>query len=163
MKTQNTPMSLSSILRARVKSAREDAEYARRRLAETRALKVTDFDPAAETILKLVKKFGLFVPYNPDLYKSTYSGVTHLTLSVEVNGLKDPIVAATLAAIDAIAPAQGSEDYVTEWSAKRTFEFTNNTLCVKVNLIIKDGSATCHKVQTGTELREVPKYALVCD
>ena len=66
----------------------------------------------------------------------------------------------------------GNHEYASEYSAERTFNYERvsgasleikTTLSVTGRLIESAENATCRRVLIGTETREVPKYAIVCD
>jgi hypothetical protein len=60
----------------------------------------------------------------------------------------------------------GSDDWTGEFSAERKFKFAGRVgqvdLQVRVIANIKDGSDACRKVVTGTTLKEVNTYEIVC-
>lgn len=60
-----------------------------------------------------------------------------------------------------------STDHVSDWATQRVFTFKQEIAGVRVELKvtanIAANSATCRKVQVGTELKEVAKYEIVCE
>ena len=62
--------------------------------------------------------------------------------------------------------ATGSDDWASDFIAERKFSFAGRIgqvdMQVRVIANIKDGSAACRKVVTGTTLKEVNTYEIVC-
>lgn len=66
-------------------------------------------------------------------------------------------------ALDRAVP-EGSDDYVSEYRAERTYRFRlPNGGFLDIEARLKgDGSKSCRKVQTGVEIKEVPTFAIEC-
>ena len=163
MKTKTPVFTIASLLRARVASARGDVKYARDRLADARAERADQYDPDIQTVLDLVKASGLEVLGSPYLSRSTWSHHSGISISVQVDGLKVPAVVGLIAALDAIAPADTTEDHASEWSASRSFEFKRDGLRIRLSCEIAETSETCKRVKIGTKLRETAEYAIICN
>lgn len=151
-----------SIRRADVKSALDDARYAKRRVAEARDRLTAPVDSRIDDILKLVYSAG-FACGKPYLHCSSWSGETHLALTISIENLRAPSFVGLLAAIDEIAPATKTEDSAGEYFASREFIFTQDKLRVQIIADLPTNGDACRRVLAGTELKEVAKYAIVCD
>ena len=65
---------------------------------------------------------------------------------------------------------EATKDNISDSTARRTYEFKRpgSETMVAVDLtfnaqLVDSPDATCRKVQTGTEIKEVPTYQLVCE
>ena len=102
-----------------------------------------------------------------------WNGQVELSVSAHIEmesvpSLKEGRVPATIA----IAEKAGFEfditqDYVSESYAQRAYKAIGNFNGVRVRLTlaasVADNAETCKRVRVGTELKEVPKYEIVCD
>jgi hypothetical protein len=116
-----------------------------------------------------VQRLATNVWASPECYE--WDGGVHMTIccQIKVDSLKGPEMAAILAAAEAIygLEARATQDWVSENFAERAFSYRGIISGVTVNLRIEaqlptDGAA-CRRVQIGTEIKEVAKYAIACD
>ena len=93
--------------------------------------------------------------------------VASITL-MDINSLKDGRVPQVLAAAEKAGfNFDATQDYVSETYAQREFKCTGSFNGVNVRMRItaelQDETPNCRRVQTGTEIREVAKYEIVCN
>jgi hypothetical protein len=161
---------------ATIKAKRENVAAARRELATLVDAGPT-FAPAyaiANQIARMGEAFGFtnWLYASPSVDTSwdgnkSYSLDVHLEAS-GVDSLKTgPVAAMCESMLNLGLDPVGSVDYASEYMADRTFKFKGQAglVDVHVKLVanIKRDATGCRKVQTGTELKEVATYAIVCD
>lgn len=86
----------------------------------------------------------------------------------KVASLKEGRVPATISAAEKAGfEFDVTQDYVSETYAQRSYKAVGTFNGVRVRLTLSacvaDDAETCKRVRTGTELKEVPKYEIVCD
>lgn len=162
--------SLSSHLAER----RGDLAQARKKIADITAHQ-TEF-AAAVAVVNVAGKVASL--HGCDRYASMsteiwahWDGTMDLTLRASFEGnvsnFKEGTVPAVLEGIMAAGfEAKKTEDYASEYSAQREYRFEQKVGPVRVVLnfsaVLKEENDSCRKVQVGTELREVPKFEIVC-
>lgn len=105
-------------------------------------------------------------PWQDDFPVKLVVSVTH-----EVISMKEGIAPAFMRSLlEAGFDIEATKDNISDSSARRTFEFKRlgNESKIPVDLtfnaqLVDSPDATCRKVQTGTEIKEVPTYQLVCE
>lgn len=157
-----------------IASKREDVARARAEITQL-ADQAAEFK-AAYAIANLIARkaeslnFGRWTHATPET-RTDWEGVAQnsLLLVIEdyVTSLKDgPIPAMCEFVMAQGLEATGSVDWASDCIAERKFKFAGRigTVDLQVRVIanIKDGSDACRKVVTGTTLREVNTYEIVC-
>jgi hypothetical protein len=106
---------------------------------------------------------------SPEFYAWDESVHVSIHCSIKVDSLKGPEMGAILAAAESIEglEAKDTKDWVAEDYAQRAFTYRGMVGKCSVRLTIDaslptDGAA-CRRVQVGTEIQEVAKYAIVCE
>ena len=163
-------VSFSKIIAAK----REDLARARAEIAEL-AAQADTFKAAfaiANTIARKAEAldFDRWIHADPDT-RTDWEGETRNTLTMVIEdyatSLKDGAVPALCEFVMAQGlEATGSTDWASENFAERKFSFDGRIgqvdLRVRVVANIKEGAASCRKVVTGTTLKEVNTYEIVC-
>ena len=157
-----------------IAAKREDLARARAELA-TLADQADAFKPAFAIANSIARKaesleFARWMHATPET-RVDWAGVVRnsLLLIVEdyATSLKDGAVPAICEFVMAQGlEATGSDDWASDFIAERKFSFAGRIgqvdMQVRVIANIKDGSAACRKVVTGTTLKEVNTYEIVC-
>lgn len=157
-----------------IAAKREDLARARKEVADLAALSA-DFAPAyaiANAIAKFAdtQGFNKYVYATPSAYTS-WDGQSNNRLDVSFDGKVDSLKEGPVPALCEFILGFGLEakdttDYTNDYCASRTFKFTSNIGNVKLNVSfeagVNEGSEACRKVLTGTEIKEVAKYEIVC-
>lgn len=79
-------------------------------------------------------------------------------------GFKAPNLMAFVAAVEHLMGCEASVDSAAnEYSGSKTFRFRNAQTMLEIQFSIPNDAKACRTVQVGTELKEVPKYAIQCD
>lgn len=156
--------------------AEKRADVARARAEISSLAEQSDAFKAAYAIANSIARkaeslsFGRWTHATPET-RTDWEGVVHnsLMLVIEdyVTSLKDGAIPAMCEFVMAQGlDATGSVDWTSECIAERKFKFAGRIgtvdLQVRVVANIKDGSDACRKVVTGTTLREVNTYEIVC-
>jgi prefoldin subunit 5 len=165
MNTLNT----ADLINTRVQSI----EYCKRELAIVRK--------SQKSLTKTTKFLNAVLARYPDVSPYAWTNICFWSQSVilqisivhDVTSMKEGIAPALMRSLlEAGFDVEKSTDRATESMADRVFEFkrpaNDVTGTVQVNItftakLIDAPDATCRKVQTGTEIREVPTYQLVCE
>lgn len=157
-----------------IASKREDLARARAEIAKL-ADQAAEFK-AAYAIANLIARkavaldFSRWMHADPET-RIDWEGETKNTLTLVIEdyatSLKDGAVPALCEFVMAQGlEAKGSTDWASDSFAERKFRFDGRIgtvdLQVRVVANIKDGSDACRKVVTGTTLREVNTYEIVC-
>ena len=163
------PLNTADLINTRV----EAIEYWKRELAIVRK--------SQKSLTKTTKFVNAVLARYPDVSPYAWTNVCFwsktviLQLSIvhDVTSMKEGIAPALMRSLlEAGFDVEKSTDRATESTADRVFEFkrpaNDVTGTTQVNLtftakLIDAPDATCRKVQTGTEIREVPTYRLVCE
>lgn len=132
-------------------------------LKDTRvAAKSADYEQSA-LILQIAELSGLRIM---DSYLSARRDRTTLCFTVHCDsGLKTKGLTAVIAYLDAYVGNADSNDYVTEWSASRSFNFGDWESEFRVNMECKIPSDAkgCRKVAVGEKVETVTQYRIECD
>jgi hypothetical protein len=154
-----------------IKDRKEELRAQRDRLNAIEANKgwFTTGAKVCEEVAKVAKQ------YNAIEYMNAYPHVGYSCLDLDVDfvvpceSLTEGVVPAVLeAALAAGFDATETADRVNEYTAARVYRFSQSigplrvTLAVRAEVKNTEG-ATCKKVQIGTEIKEVPKFQLVCE
>lgn len=134
-----------------------------------------------KALTKATKHVNTVFARHPDLTAYSWTSVSYwldegavtLCMSVthEVSSMKEGIAPAFMRSLlEAGFDVESTKDTATADSGHRTFEFKRPgteamvpmTLTFNAKLV-NAPDATCRKVQTGVEVREVPTYQLVCE
>ena len=161
-------------------SKREGMDYARKQLSNLRgnysAVSVA-VRPINGIIGKIVKAHdGRAVYHSAYINVSGYREHDDLSVEVSINlqdmlALDEPVVGFAINALRSAGFARDGElqKVATEYSGYAQWQFSAQYGNVKVRVVLRaelaeEGAegATCRKVQVGTELKEVPKYEIVC-
>jgi hypothetical protein len=156
-----------------ISSRVQSIEYYKRELATLRANQ--------KALTKTTKFLNAVLARYPDVNPYAWTNVClwskAVTLQVsiihDVTSMKEGVAPAVMRSLlEAGFDVEKSTDRATDISADRTFEFQRPanavTGTIQVNIsftakLVDAPDATCRKVQTGTEIREVPTYQLVCE
>jgi hypothetical protein len=159
----------AAIIEARV----ESLEYWKKELACLRKHQ--------KALTKTTKHVNAVLARHPEIKASAWTEISYwsdtdpvkLTVSVthDVTSMKEGIAPAFMRSLlEAGFDVEKSTDLATDEYARRTFEFVrpgNETMLpVKLTFtakLLNAPDATCRKVQTGVEIKEVPVYQLVCE
>lgn len=158
-------------------SKRSNVAAARRELATLVEAGPT-FAPAfaiANQIARVGESFGFtqWLYASPSV-ETSWDGMRkdyRLEVSLEASGVDSlktgPVAAMCESMLNLGLDPVGTTDYASEYMADRTFKFKGQAglVDVHVKLVanIKRDATGCRKVQTGTELKEVATYAIVCE
>ena len=152
-------------------------EIARQRAALGEVMLNKDAYAAAYAVANVIAKAAMLdgeahVNAEPSVwrrYDDTYAKTLRVYITLKgVDSLKEGRVPRVLA----VAEANGfefdrTEDWTGDTYASRTYRATQSIGGVDIRLNveadIKADAAACRKVQVGTEIKEVAKYAIVCD
>jgi hypothetical protein len=131
------------------------------------AAKRADYDTSA-MILQIAEISGLSIKdaYITARFSESYGDRTTLCFTVNCDdGLKTKGLTAVIAYLDSYIGNSGSNDYVTEWSASRSFDFGNweNAFRVNMQCDIPSDSKGCRKVAIGEKVETVTQYQIQCD
>ena len=93
------------------------------------------------------------------------------TTKHEVTSMKEGIAPAFMRSLlEAGFDVEATKDTTSSSTARRTFDFkrpgSDRMIAVELTFnasLVDSPDATCRKVQTGTEIKEVPTYQLVCE
>ena len=157
-----------------IAAKREDLARARKEIADLSALSA-DFAPAyaiANSIAAFADSqgFNKYVYATPSTY-TAWDGEIDNRLDITFDGSVDSMKTGPVPALCEFIMGFGLDskdttDYATDWHASRIFKFAgkigNVRLNVRFEACVNDGSEACRKVQTGTEIKEVAKYEIVC-
>ena len=129
--------------------------------------KRADYSTSA-MVLEIARLSGLDIkdPYITARFSESYGDRTTLCFTVKCNnGLKTKGLTAVIAYLDSYIGNSGSNDYVTEWSASRSFDFGNWESAFRVNMECKIPSDAkgCRKVAVGEKVETVTQYRIECD
>jgi hypothetical protein len=117
------------------------------------------------------RELNKYLYAQPSTYTS-WTGEAHNSFSLSIDGEVDSLkIGAVPELIEFIMSfgleAQDSSDYASEWTAYRTFKFTGKIggvdMSVRIDASPKSDSPNCRKVQTGTEIKEVAVFEIICD
>ena len=147
-----------------MQSLRHDVKAAQERVTAMRTLRVK-----IDADLKITKKIAGRA-YGT-AYVAGYQTNLRLAATIhvpELTSLKyDARLLRVLGRAIEFSEPKGSEDYVSDWIAERTFIFNlpnGGTLRVEARLKDQGDSGTkCRKIQTGVELKETPVYQILCE
>jgi len=97
--------------------------------------------------------------------------IIHMQISAKVLSMKEGLVPQMLKVLmDAGFDATSTNDYTSEWSGYRTYKLQRLASEAQAGIIVefvatpvKSEAATCRKVQTGVEMKEVPVWKLECE
>lgn len=106
----------------------------------------------------------LFRKHEVDCYISVYSNNVTISASLlDLEGFKCDKLTTLL--FELMGLMQGAEMETKEYAAytNRDYIFKARPVEVRVNAYVKDDSATCKRVKTGTKIVEVDEYTIVCD
>ena len=129
------------------------------------------FAPAyavANTIAKFcaAQGFGKYIYANPTSWGASDNSL-HVSIDDSVTSLRDGAIPAILEFVVSMGlEATKGRDYADSACASRAYNFKTKiggvelTLTIEAN--IKEGSESCKRVQTGTEVKEIAKYEIVC-
>lgn len=153
-------------------------EYSKRRAAAVRKHQAK-LTKTIEFLNGILAKFPEDGPIHPNLWVDVnaygWSGEPPVTVvfnpTVDVTSMKTGILVELLAALTSREfEVTDSKDHASEYSAQRSFHFKRAQsdaylpIRCEVTAVLKDApDATCHKVQTGTKVVEVPEYKLICE
>jgi hypothetical protein len=131
------------------------------------AAKRADYNTSA-MILEIARLSGLNIKdaYITARFSESYGDRTTLCFTVNCdNGLKTKGLTAMLAYLDAYVGNTNSNDYVTEWSASRSFDFGNweDAFQVHMQCDIPSDAKGCRKVAIGEKVETVTQYQIQCD
>lgn len=158
-----------------IASKREDIARARAEIAQL--AEQSDAFKAAYAIANTIARkaealdFARWMHATPET-RTDWEGVAQNSLLLVIEdyatSLKDGVVPALCEfVLTQGLDATGSDDWTGEFSAERKFKFAGRVgqVDVQVRVIanVKEGSAACRKVVTGTTLKEVNTYAIVCE
>ena len=158
-----------------IASKREDIARARAEVAQL-AEQAAEFKPAYAIANLIARKaesldFARWVHATPET-RTDWENVVHNTLTLVIEDYATSLKNGAVPALCEFAMAQGleatgSDDWASDFIAERKFSFGARIgqvdLRVRVIANIKEGSAACRKVVTGTTLKEVNTYAIVCE
>lgn len=151
---------------ATVKSIKATTKNDRKNLAERAARLMDKLPLAALDERAAFQILGKTLPDRAhfDAYLCAYQGYV-ATLSFRVDSIKnDPSLLGMLErAVERKLEIETS-DYVSETYAERAFRIAlPHGGFLRIEVEPKENSDSCRKVQTGTQLKEVPTYELRCD
>ena len=131
------------------------------------AAKRADYGTSA-MILEIARLSGLNIKdaYITARFSGSYGDRTTLCFTVNCDsGLKTKGLTAMLAYLDAYVGNTNSNDYVTEWSARRAFDFGNweDAFQVHMQCDIPSDAKGCRKVAIGEKVETVTQYQIQCD
>ena len=92
------------------------------------------------------------------------SGYEKPTIYVHARGLesfKTGRIVGMLQVLEAMGTAKSTEDWAS--SINRDFEYTMSNYNVMFCAFVKEDSPTCRKIEVGTEIQTIVKYAIQCD
>ena len=129
--------------------------------------KRADYSTSA-MVLEIARLSGLDIkdPYITARFSELYGDRTTLCFTVKCNdGLKTKGLTAVIAYLDSYIGNSGSNDYVTEWSASRSFDFGDWQSAFRVNMQcdIPSDAKGCRKVAVGEKVETVTQYRIQCD
>jgi len=144
-------------------------------LGEIVAVKAA-FAPAYAIVNRVAQAAALdndvYAYAEPEVYVR-WEGEIDKTLRAYINmykieSLKEGRVPEVLALADKLGfEFAETKDYASENYAERTYRGTQKVGDVEVKLAItasiKEGAAGCRRVQVGTEIKQVPKFEIVCN
>ena len=154
-----------------IKDRKEELRAQRERLNAIEANKGWFITGAkvCEEVAKVAKQYGALQYMNA----YPYVGFSRLDLDVDFTvpceSLTEGVVPAVLeAALSAGFEAVETTDRVDQYTTARVYRFFQSLGPVRITLAVRaevenTEGATCKKVQIGTEIKEVPKYQLVCE
>lgn len=131
----------------------------------------------AEKIDEALAPIEKLAEHNPDVYitYSAWSKTFHIEVTIYTKTptlKKGPAQKARIQARRAGLTPTDATDYTSQYSASRTWKFSQDVTTPDVNVKLqlsiiaelKEGDeATCRKIQIGTKTEEVPIYKIVCD
>ena len=97
-------------------------------------------------------------------HMSIVNGYDKPTIYVHARGLesfKTGRIVGMLQVLEALGTAKSTEDWAS--SINRDFEYTMSNYNVMFCAFVKEDSATCRKIEVGTETQTIVKYAIQCD
>ena len=157
-----------------IASKREDLARARAEVSNL-AEQSAEFKPAYAIANLIARKateldFARWMHADPET-RTNWEGDTQNTLTLVIEDLATSLKDGAVPALCEFVMAQGLEatgstDWASDSFAERKFRFGGRVgtvdLQVRVVANIKDGSDACRKVVTGTTLKEVNTYEIVC-
>ena len=131
------------------------------------AAKRADYSTSA-MVLEIARLSGLDIKDHYITARFSESNGDRTTLCFTVNcddGLKTKGLTAVIAYLDSYIGNSGSNDYVTEWSASRSFDFGDWESAFRVNMQcdIPSDAKGCRKVAIGEKVETVTQYQIQCD
>ena len=133
-----------------------------------------------KAITKTTKHVNTVFARHPEVSAYSWMSVTtwferavtlHVSVTHEVTSMKEGIAPAFMRSLLEVGfDVEATKDNISDSTARRTYEFKRpgSETMVAVDLtfnaqLVDSPDATCRKVQTGTEIKEVPTYQLVCE
>lgn len=134
-----------------------------------------------KVLTKATKHVNTVFARHPDLSCYSWTSVSYwkdegtvtllMSVTQEVTSMKEGIAPAFMRSLlEAGFDIEATKDIATDEAAQRAFEFKRpgSETMVPMTLtfnakLVNAPDATCRKVQTGVEVREVPTYQLVCE
>lgn len=152
------------------KSRIRDAQERHRILYNGRANLKQAIDRMNRALSRFDTRLDIFTWTDVNEYGIDYKIELEVNIAVKVTSMKTGILPDLLKfLLEAGYEAQKTEDYANEHGAQRSFTYHSIQNNVKTSIRItgriieNDDTATCRKIQTGTEVKEVPTYKIECD
>ena len=128
---------------------------------------------AVNTVAKAAELDGkIWASADPEVYyrwngEVEMSVTAHIEME-DVASLKEGRVPATIAVAEKVGfEFDITQDYASEHYAQRAYKAVGRFNGVRVRLTlaasVADNAEACKRVRVGTEMKEVPKYEIICD